>query len=147
MERITQITPAFDHRNDAEKKQYGQHCCDIRMILKGELGAYQFLLYTGWYLSGQTQNPIPADVGYHAPTPQYESQCATGQHCEYNDESDFIGCKGEPTPCEYLDGKPCYYDGSTLRAADMFQTLLEKGSDGVWKELEEAYIHRFGELK
>ena len=73
--------------------------------------------------------PLPADVGYHSPTPLYEGQTVCSDHCEY------------------LDGKPCYYDGSGLFAEEVYQKLVEGGSDEVWKILEERYMELFGELR
>ena len=72
-----------------------------------------------------TYHPMPVDLGYHSPKPRYEGQtCVT--------ES-----------CKYLDGKPCYYDGSGLAAEKVYETLLREGSDGVWKKLEEYYARTF----
>jgi hypothetical protein len=96
------------------------------------------VLYTGWHLPhvrdefkarGWDSEPLPADVGYHSPVPMYEDQ--------------------EPITkeCEYLDGKPCYYDGSGLRADEVFDILATEGSDGVWRELEAFYLSTFGELE
>jgi hypothetical protein len=145
MERITKFYPAFDKRNPEPHKNYGIHGVDLRMILKGELGVVQFVLYTNWQLPHVTEEflnkpmdrlsikcfylPLPADIGYHSPSPMYDGQSICSDSCEY------------------LDGRPCYYDGSGLRAEDVYTVLLESGSDGVWKYLEEDYIDRFGELK
>lgn len=46
MERITEITPAWDKRDPDPKKNYGIHGCELRMYLKGELGTVQFIVYT-----------------------------------------------------------------------------------------------------
>ena len=46
---------------------------------------------------------------------------------------------GTFTPCPYLDGKPCYYDGSTLAADKVFRILLRYGSKGVWRYLRRYY--------
>lgn len=143
MEKITQFAPAFDKRNPEPSKNYGIHGVDMRMVLKGEFGAVQFVLYTNWQLPHVQEEfrakmqpdkyclfePLPADLGYHSHKPMYEGQ--------------------EPLQkeCEYLNGKPCYYDGSGLNAQRIYTTLLEKGSDGVWKELEDYYTKLFGELK
>jgi hypothetical protein len=143
MEKIIEFTPAFDKRNPDPKKNYGIHGVELRMVLKGELGATQFLLYTNWHLPHVTEElrskmtpdnyfifePQPADKGYHSPKPTYEEQDTCSEDCKY------------------LDGKPCYYGGSGLNAENTYNTLLEKGSEGVWKELEEYYISMFGELK
>jgi hypothetical protein len=138
MEKIVKFYPAFDRRKDP-KGNYGIHGVDMRMILKGDKGAVQFVLYTNWHLPhvqeelnikaiGQDSiyisailNPMPADLGYHSPVPIYEGQSVASESCEY------------------LDGKPCYYDGSGLNAERIYEVLLKEGSDGVWRELEDYY--------
>ena len=37
----------------------------------------------------------------------------------------------------------CYYDGSGLNADKLRDIMLEKGSDAVWKELEDYYHETF----
>jgi len=137
MERITSFTPAFDKRNPDPNKDYGIGSVTMRMIVKGKKGAIQFTVLTGWYLPNvqkeidakprQFSNSRGADVGYHALEPQYEGQAQISESCEY------------------LDGKPCYYDGSGLRAEEWFSILISEGSDRIWQMLEEDYIERFGQ--
>lgn len=131
-ERITRFSPAFDKRSDDPEKNYGIHGCELRMVLKKDGKAVQFLLYTAWYpksvdITGMPSvmlKPMPADLGYHSPDPMRDDQ--------YFSED-----------CEYI-GK-CYYDGSGLDADEPYQILLEKGSDGVWEFLEDYYNRTFGE--
>lgn len=139
--REIQISPAFDKRSKDPKKDYGIHGCELRFVLKGKDGAVQFVLYTNWQLPHVTEEfitkpikdnidlkvrflPLPADLGYHSPIPQYKDQEPMG-------------------PCEYLDGKSCYYDGSGLAAEEVFKLMLKEGSDGVWKKLENYYKETF----
>ena len=123
MKRITEITQAYDGR----KEGYGQHCCDLRMVIVGDKGAVQFVLYTAWYLDQSVGlKPLPADLGYHSPKPMYEDQ----EPIEDN--------------CKYING-PCYYDGSSLAAHEIYKELLEHGSDRVWCLLEEYYREVFGD--
>lgn len=160
MEKITTITPAWDKRDPNPEKNYGIHCCDLRMVLKGELGAVQFVLMTGWFTQNireeyKSRNsnvmslyPLPADVGYHSPVPRYEGQTRIGEvsfDVDSMSETEKVPEKDLPI-CEYL-GKPCYYDGSGLAAEEVFNILTADGSDGVWKYLENYYIKVFGELK
>ena len=138
-EKIVQFSAAYDKRDPDPKKNCGIHGVTIRFIYKGDKGATQFVLYTNWQLPHVTEEqrknmsqdkyflfePLPADLGYHSPIPQYE-----GQTCVQDE-------------CEYLDGKPCYYDGSALQAARVYKRLLEEGEDGVWAELADTYEYRF----
>lgn len=50
---------------------------------------------------------------------------------KYDDDFNIIGAESEADPCPLLNGKPCYYDGSSLAAIDVFNILREKGSDAV----------------
>jgi hypothetical protein len=111
------------------------------MVLKGEAGAVQFLVYTNWQLphvvAEQARKesdadlyrllwqPMGADVGYHSPTARYEGQDRAQESCPY------------------LDGAPCFYDGSGLAAETMLALLIAKGSDAVWEALQERYDQLF----
>lgn len=138
LQRIVEMEPAYDKRDPDPSKNYGIHGVNLRMVLKGKKGAVQFLIYTGWHLPHVQEEldnkhqldhlfhkPIPADVGYHSPKPI---------HGDYKPTSES---------CPYLDGKPCYCDGSALHAEKVFGILLEKGSDGVWGHLEDYYDRTF----
>lgn len=99
-------------------------------------------------------HPMPADIGYHSPKPMYEDQEPMGskkavytpreptednpmtQNIEFVDTGTF-------TPCPYLDGRPCYYDGSTLNAERYYEILLREGSEGLWKALDAYYRETF----
>lgn len=129
MEKLVTFSPAWDKTDKDPMKNFGIHGVELRMVLKGTLGATQFVLYTGWMIPGLNDHePMAADIGYHAPTQQFEGQISTDD-------------------CPYLDGKPCFYDGSGLRAMRVFDVLRKEGSDGVWKLLEEEYVSRFGNLE
>jgi hypothetical protein len=46
LKRIIEVEPAYDKRNPDPSKDYGIHGVSIRLVLRGPLGAVQFLLYT-----------------------------------------------------------------------------------------------------
>ncbi len=135
-QRIVEFEAAFDKRDPDPNKDYGIHGVTLRMVLKGPLGAIQFVVYTNWHLphidrSGWPQHmcdPMPADLGYHSPHAMYEGQTQTDN-------------------CPWLDGKPCFYDGSGLQADPIFALLVEKGGEAVWKELERRYRGLFGDAE
>ena len=116
--------------------------------------------------------PCPADLGYHSRVPMYEGHTAIGS-VKYNtkqsvelyeglikenllesmSEEEKLNIliperteTGTFTPCDYLDGAPCYYDGSGLNADRIYKILLTEGSDGVWRELEEYYEEIFKDI-
>jgi hypothetical protein len=171
-ERIVEMQPAFDKRDPDPRKNYGIHGVTLRMILKGAEGAVQFVLYTNWQLPHVMEEqlargdhlfcePLPADLGYHSPRPMYEGHEPMGaKRTKFIDNDGRFDevyplntldkiIESEPTgtfdPCPYLDGKPCYYDGSGLQAERIYNVLLAEGSDGVWRALEEYYRSTFHE--
>lgn len=173
LERIFVIRPAFDKRDKDPNKNYGVHGCEMLFVVKGEKGAVQFVLYTNWHLPHVTKEwekkgqlsrglwaPIPADVGYHSPVPMYEDQKPSGSQKMDKEAANrnlvkllarkdldklepFMTPSGTFTKCEWLDGKPCYYDGSGLAAEKYYHLLLRKGSEAVWKKLERYYRETF----
>lgn len=140
MKKEITFEPAYDKRHTDPKKNYGIHGVNLRFVLSGGCGAVQFVLYTNWQLPHVQEefdhkpvasryphlscHPMPADLGYHSPVPQYEGQSSMG------------------SDCEYVEGD-CYYDGSSLNAQPVYETLLKEGHEGVWRELEEYYNQTF----
>lgn len=158
-ERIVEFYPAFDGRppekgglaewrtkgmkpyDGTDHTNYGIGGVNIKFVLKGSKGAIQFLIGTDWFpphVQEQMFNresfrshyfsvqPDGWDVGYHSPVPMHDGQEVMAQDCEY------------------LDHKPCYYDGSSLRADTWVKgILLKEGSGGVWKAMEKEYAVRF----
>lgn len=217
MERSIIIRPAFDRVSEG----YGIHGVDITLILKGELGAVQFMIFTNRMLhdthdrlmkkylyEGKFKNltpeqlntiknyhgpftegkeieelveyekfinkidptesleffmvrPMAADLGYHSPKPMYDGHEAMGS-IKYEGYKDVqVGKNKDGSPrmlkspiaikvpdaeipgCEILDGKRCWYDGSGLAAKDVYEILINKGEEAVWKELEGYYKSTF----
>ena len=133
---------AYDKRHPDPKQNYGVHGVDACFYLIGPKGAVQFILYTDWQLPwvrsvaetlgrGREEiepdlrrricEPMPADIGRHALVPSYDFETV---------------CKNE---CELLGGKPCYYDGSSLGAYDVFEILIAGGDEALWTELDRRY--------
>jgi len=145
-ERKVEVWPAYDKRNPDPHKNYGIHGATLKFLLFGPKGVIQFVIYTNWHLPHVQKEllhkcqgyhtksdefgfcslePRPADIGYHSPVPQYDGQTVVDEHCPY------------------LNDKPCYYDGSTLNAEDVFKIMVEKGHEAMWKELENRYMYTF----
>lgn len=134
-ERIIEFVPAFDRRDKNPAKNYGIHGVELRFILKNESGAVQFVLYSGMHaksvrdehrhdLGWAGNMSMAADLGYHAPTPQYESHTSKAD-------------------CPYLDGRPCFYDGSGLDAEKPFTVFTDEGEDALWAYLAEYHKEIF----
>ncbi len=138
-EKIVHVSGAFDKRHADPKKDYGISACRIRFVLKGPLGATQFVVGTDWYLPSIQRahrqrdhdsavrfdriQPEGWDVGYHAPEAQYEGQ--------------------PDMECDLMESGRCYYDGSSLRADDWVPKFIEGGTDWLWAELQKEYEERF----
>lgn len=145
MERITKFLPAYDKRNPDPHKNYGIHGAELLMVLKGDKGAVEFVVYTHWHLPHVQEElirnikdsldvrcsfvPMPSNLGYHSKEKRYYDQ-------EMASET-----------CGYCDGEPCYCDGTSLGSEEAFKILVKEGSDGAWEFLEKYYIEIFGELK
>lgn len=143
-ERTITFTPAWDKRSDDPSRNYGVHGVNMLWYLKGEKGVIQFVTYTNWHLPPVEKElreippkriggdyyywqmrPMPADLGYHAYEPQYESQTAMSEICAL------------------LEDKPCYYDGSGLAAQELFRVLVSEGEEAVWQYMEKYYNDLF----
>jgi len=126
-ERRVDFIPAFDRRDPNPSRNYGLGSMRIRFVLKGELGAVQWMIGTSWDVES-ARKPTPWrdgtkpdgwDLGYHSPRPLYEGQT----HMD---------------SCDVLPG-PCYYDGSGLNAELLIENFISQGTDYVWKALEAYY--------
>jgi hypothetical protein len=127
-ERHVEFIPAYDKRSVDPKKNYGIGSMRIRFILKGALGAVQWMIGTSWDVASARgpkswrdgSKPEGWDLGYHSPKPLY------------NEHSPMKSC-------DVLDGL-CYYDGSGVNADLLIENFLGQGDDYVWAALE-AYYH------
>lgn len=111
--------------------QYGVHGMEIRFLLRGPKGVTQFAMNTGWIPGEKGVSPTLADyfpsgsdLGYHAIEPQYDR------------EMEQIGGRES---CPFLDGKPCFYDGSGLQAEPVLADFIQRGEVAVWEALRERH--------
>ncbi len=138
MERAVIFRPGYNGDPDAPpSRNYGVHGMEIAWYLRGPKGVTQFVMFTRW-VPGELspghglppdgypprpgdQYPDGANLGYHAPVPQY-------------DGDGYV--RGD---CAFLPGGRCYYDGSGLAAMDLAREFVEKGEAAVWAALEDRY--------
>lgn len=170
LEHITKFKPAFDKRNPTDpSKDYGIHCMECHMVVKGKEGAIHFIFSTGMFLPEtmdeyardgrlnptlispsryyMLNKPMGIDVGYHSPKPMFDDQQPVWptKMKKIGPEPldiEFEKIGDAPPICEYI-GVPCYCDGSALRADEWLNILLREGSDSIWEMLEDDYISRF----
>jgi hypothetical protein len=130
-ERQVTFIPAFDRRDPSPSKNYGIGSMRIRFVLKGPLGAVQWMIGTAWDVASARRpvawrdgtRPDGWDLGYHSPRPLYEGQEPMGS-------------------CDILDCE-CYYDGSGLNADLLIENFLAQGDDYVWAALAAYYRTTF----
>jgi hypothetical protein len=113
------VTPAWD----SETRARGKHCCDMFFLLHGSKATISFEVFTGWHLDPKDNwAGCASNVAYHAHSPVYPDDTL----CE---------------DCGWLNGKSCY-SGSLCLTTEFFRTLVEKGSEGLWEEMECLY-HKY----
>lgn len=147
MERILKISGAYDGRS--HPKNYGIGSMQIYFAVKGERGGVSCNFATSWYMpqnqastfamltKGYPFNPYEelmqpkgTDVSFHSKVPTYENEEFPQQPIE---------------DCPLTDG-PCYCDGSALWAQEEWlPVFLAEGSEGIFKRLEQLYLHEFEE--
>jgi hypothetical protein len=148
--RITEWAAAYDKRAEG----YGIHGMELWFTLVGPQAAISFSLSTNWQTSrvrseydagayrtsdgGRSDGhskygdgrimclarPHPDRIGYHARERQFESDTAQKD-------------------CPYLDGAPCFGDGSGIRAKHFFDIFTDGGEEALWAALREEYDARF----
>ena len=138
LERIIKFSPAFDKTNTDPKKNYGIGSVRCWMILKGKLGAVQFMWNTGIYLPSVQAKYRHKDLGQ-----------ADGWDVGYHSLYKIRDWHDKPSQehCEFLDDRPCYYDGSALRAIEWFKIFVSEGDEAIWALLNEYYIETFKSME
>lgn len=138
-ERSVTFSPSFNKLAPEPSKNYGIGAVTIRFVLKGELGAVQWMIGTEWFVASARKHlrqfglrdldtyckPTGWDLGYHSPRPLYEGQDQMAQ-------------------CDVLS-VPCYYDGSGLNADLLIENFLAEGDAYVWRALEAYYEYTFND--
>lgn len=148
MKKQITFEPGYDYicgvpargKNAPKKGDYGRHGMTIRFVLIGEKGAVHFLFYTDWLPRVKDEIgmwkptfyspypdpmfPMAVDIGYHSHTPRYEGQTKRDS-------------------CPYLNGKPCYSDGSSTAADDYLAIFINEGEKALWKAMKKYYQELF----
>ena len=152
-ERIVEFSPAFDRRHSDPAQNYGIGGVQIRFVLKGPVGAVQFVVSTHWYLPHIQREKRAWQFEFAT---RYDEIDPQGRHLGYHADSqhpirDWHSDRPQTadewlTPsreCSYVPSGRCFYDGSVLAAERLVTVLLEEGGDGVWQELEQYYDSTF----
>ena len=127
--RTITFHPAFDRRHSDPTQDQGINSVELRFVLRGELGAVEFMLFTNWFLphvraqlGGEFCKPGPCELVFHGRRPE---------------DGDYAGA------CLYLDSQICYVSRQFTAADPILGRLLEEGDQGVWAALEAHYRERF----
>ena len=147
------IRSAFDKRSNNPKKDYGIGACRIFFIVKGKKGAIVVNFGTNWYLpstikeykEGIYRNSLALRGKESFKTKidlQKDSEPITAWSWDCHSLKRTQEYEWKRNKCEFT-GKHCYGDGSHIRAEDYLTLLFEKGSEGVFKQLEKDYKRQF----
>lgn len=135
LKKEIKITPAYDKRHSEPLKNHGICACRVFFVVKGKEGAITFNFYTNWYLPETEKeyrdkekvlktNKLIGSWDIHSKEPLFKDQEVTIEDCEFL-------------------GQDCYCDGSCLKADRYIELLIRKGSEAVFKKLEEDYRREF----
>lgn len=77
-------------------------------------------------IDSPTDWPMAIDLGYHSPEPMYEGHTPMAGDCRFTEG-------------------PCYYDGTSLGAAEPLEILKHRGEEALWRFLENYWRRTFEE--
>ena len=128
MEKEVRFRAAYDHRD----KNYSVHGMDVSLVLKGQRGAVEAVIWTNWYLDGSHHEPKVGVVIFHSPLPEFD-----------NDPWPFRDEVADD--CTILNG-PCYRSAGlgSEEEREVLDALISGGDDAVWAKLQEFYDDKFG---
>jgi len=127
MTKEVRFRAAYDNRATGGSR----HGMDMSLILKGQRGAVEAVIYTGWYPPEMQekeigwQGPIMGPVIFH-----------TYYHRDANSMDDEEG-----QPCTILNA-PCFGRWSSLMHEEeqkVLEALISGGDEAVWAKLQEIY--------
>ena len=116
---------------------YGKTAYKVFFILKGKKGAVTFLFSMSNKNCGE-ESPPDQMKGLFGMGVDYHSAVPVDSWQKENKEDAIV-----KESCEFLDGKPCYMDGSSLLADEYLRVMKKSGSDRVWELLEDFYKNEF----
>lgn len=145
--RETVWRPAYSKRDPDPSKDYGVHGVEMIWALKGPAGAVTFMVFTNWMLSdlhgsGEYMTPRRRQHGDSLCAPMaagFDHHSAYPLWPEYEDINN-----PSQEHCDFLDGRPCWFDGSVLNAGSLMALLYMEGGEAVWQRMERQYWDLFG---
>lgn len=121
-----QTTVVFEPGYNDRGGNHGVHGMDFRFLLRGPKGVAGFMMSSGWVPGEKGVNPsvstlfpMATDISYHAHSPQRE------------------GHERATESCPYLDGQPCFSDGSFMAAEPVLEAFIVRGEAAVWEALRQ----------
>jgi hypothetical protein len=102
--------------------RHGRHGMQLTWALRGPAGTTSLVIWTDWVPGQPTDSsiahlyPMPMDIGYHSP--------------RWRQGWDMHRCP-------FL--RPCYYNGSSEAAAEIFGEFKSHGEIAIWSTLQDYY--------
>lgn len=139
-----EIEPAWDKRNPDPSKNYGINCAMLKMSITGDKGALEFQMFTGFHLPHNEKELLERCKIKSSLIKLYFTPNA--RHLVFHYREPGAGHMSESIDsCSFLGGAPCYGDYSDEYAEILTKTLIEEGSEKVWKIMETIYEVGFEE--
>ena len=129
LHRRVEVRPAYDHTADGE---HGWDSAQMYFVVIGAHGAVGLTVDTGWALPGTLARMDREHRGYR---PKADGRALHFHHAEAGKYPSL----GDREECEWLAQGFCYGDVSFVAADMLYATLVEKGLDALWVELEGWY--------
>lgn len=139
--KTIEIHPGYDRRTTDPRTNGGVHGAEVLFKLAGPKAVLTFAVYTDWtplttqkkHMEGVRRydivgiQPHPVDFVLHSPM-------------------ELPNTKTKKYDCPYLpEGEICWSDISITGAVQLRDTLLTRGSEGVWREMINRYESAFGQ--
>lgn len=133
--------PAFDKRAPEPSKNYGIGGVHFVWILKGPKGGITWGIFTNWLLPhvrAETDartlsapfDKMDLKIRYHP----------SGDAVEYHSRYQKYAGQEKRADCALVpDNDGCYFDVGFTQGDDVMKILVERGSEGVWKWMQQKY--------
>lgn len=140
--REMEIYPSYDYRDNPDDGR-GAHGCDLMLILRGDLGVITARISTGWMERPLTGEFSPGRAQFRRPQPGVDHRVMniypSGSYVGTHTPAQRYAYDLQQNACEYLDGAPCWGDGSYTEASAILRLLVTGGSDAAFGRLEALY--------
>lgn len=121
------FTKGFDHRNSPELSKYGQHPATLWVGCKGEAGAIELEICTGW--------PVKDRVNFFG---YVEVRAHSELSCTSASEPDYHITDG----CHLLEGRACVCTYTNYSGYDL-RDIAKRNLDELFQLVKELYEEHY----